>query len=136
MSHLTYSSYPGFGQRALQNTHYSQAVLLPPGPTLHISGQGRWDRTTVEIPTDITAEVEQAFDNVDHALKDAGGKGMEQVYKLAVYCAPMDDAVEGALKDGLRKWFPGHAPVLTGVGVAKLAFDGMHVEIEAAAHLG
>lgn len=94
------------------------------------------DRTTVAIPSDIAAEVEQAFDNVDHTLKDAGGKGMEQVYKLVVYCAPMDDAVEGALKAGLRKWFPKHQPILTGVGVAKLAFDGMHVEIEASAHLG
>ncbi|KAF2171663.1 hypothetical protein M409DRAFT_35761 [Zasmidium cellare ATCC 36951] len=136
MSHLTYSSYAGFGQRALQNTHYQQAVLLPPGPTLHISGQGGWDRTTVAIPSDITAEVEQAFDNVDHTLKDAGGKGMEQVYKLVVYCTLMDDAVEGALKAGLRKWFPKHQPILTGVGVAKLAFEGMHVEIEASAHLG
>jgi enamine deaminase RidA (YjgF/YER057c/UK114 family) len=34
----------------------------------------------------------------------------------------------------LSEWFPEHAPLLTGIGVEKLALEGMRVEIEAWAH--
>lgn len=136
MSRLQYFAYPGFGQRAIKTTYYHQAVLVPAGPTLHISGQGGWDRETVAIPKDLQAEVDQAFENVDVTLKDAGGKGMEQVFKMVIYCQPYDSAMEKVLDASIRKWFPNHQPTVTGFGVAKLAFEGMRIEIDAMAHLG
>lgn len=101
MSHLTYSAYPKFGQEALESTHYSQAVRLPStGSQLHTSGQGGWDRagnhSNVKISEDITTEVDQAFENVDATLKDAGGKGMDEVYKLVIYAAPLTDELPWA----------------------------------------
>jgi enamine deaminase RidA (YjgF/YER057c/UK114 family) len=33
----------------------------------------------------------------------------------------------------MRKWLPGHKPLLTAVGVKVLAFENMKVEIEVAA---
>jgi len=38
MSHLQYSDYEGFGQKARKEIHYSQAVRI--GDIIEISGQG------------------------------------------------------------------------------------------------
>lgn len=35
-------------------------------------GSGGWDRETGTFNTEINAQVDQAFENVDHCLKDAG----------------------------------------------------------------
>lgn len=76
MSHLTYYSYAGFGERAARDTHYSQAVRLPSptGDIIQISGQGGWDRDTSEFNLNWAEQIDQAFENVDVALKEAGGK--------------------------------------------------------------
>jgi hypothetical protein len=39
MSHLTYTNYAGFGERAKKDIHYSQAVRI--GDFIEISGQGK-----------------------------------------------------------------------------------------------
>ncbi|KAI4162636.1 MAG: hypothetical protein LQ342_003682 [Letrouitia transgressa] len=133
MSHLQYFAYEGFGQRVKRDTHYSQAVRI--GDKIECSGQGGWDPTTEAIPPDVAAQTDQAFANVERALRDAGGTGWAQVYKVRAYCVPLDAEVSEALVRSLRKYCPGHEPLLTGVGVAGLAF-GMRVEVEVEAHLG
>jgi enamine deaminase RidA (YjgF/YER057c/UK114 family) len=140
MSHLTYSSYPGFGTYALESTHYSQAVRLPSpqGDIIQISGQGGWDRATGEIVSvEWAPQIDQAFENVDVTLKDAGGKGWSQVYSARIFVAPLD-MENGApnLVRNLKTWCPDHKPLLTVIGVDRLAFDGMKIEIEVSAHLG
>lgn len=77
----------------------------------------------------------QAFENVDFTIKDAGGKGMQSVYKLAIYYSPITEEALNETIVNLRKWFPSHRPLLTAIGVAKLALPEMHVEIEASAHV-
>jgi enamine deaminase RidA (YjgF/YER057c/UK114 family) len=44
---------------------------------------GGWDTKAGGCNTDISAQIDQAFVNVDVALKDAGGKGWDQVGLLA-----------------------------------------------------
>ncbi|PGH18253.1 hypothetical protein AJ79_00592 [Helicocarpus griseus UAMH5409] len=133
MSHLNYCEYEGFGQTARKNTHYNQAVRI--GDIIECSGQGGWDRITEKIPEDMGEQVDQAFANVEYALRQAGGKGWEQVYKVRVYTAPLSEEIAGHIIRNLRKYCPKHQPLLTAVGVQALAF-GMCVEIEATAHLG
>lgn len=77
----------------------------------------------------------QAFENVDFTINNAGGKGMSSVYKLAVYYSPITEEALNETIMNLRKWFPNHRPLLTAIGVAKLALPEMHVEIEAWAHV-
>lgn len=89
---------------------------------------------TGEIPSDITAEIEQAFANVERCLRSAGGKGWSQVYRINLYVTDLSEATMGAWAACMQKWVSDHRPILTGVGVAKLAFPGMRVEIEVAAH--
>lgn len=38
------------------------------------------------------------------------------------------------MKENLEKWFPDHRPIWTAVGVEKLAFPEMLIEIEAVAY--
>lgn len=96
---------------------------------------GGWDRITEEIPGDLGKEVDQAFENVQHTLQQAGGKGWEQVYKVRCYCAPLSAEVAERFIGNLKKYCPNHQPLLTVVGVQGL-YNNMHIEIEVAAHLG
>lgn len=91
------------------------------------------------MKTGLLEEVDQAFSNVDLALRDAGGKGWPQVYKVKMYILEevfTDAELLGRLIGNLMKWMPERQPLLTAVGVAKLGAGdsaGMRVEIEAVA---
>ncbi|SPO07328.1 related to L-PSP endoribonuclease family protein [Cephalotrichum gorgonifer] len=132
MSHLQYFSYEGFGDRVRTETHYSQAVRI--GDKIEISGQGGWDPITEKIPEDLAQQVDQAFANVELALKKAGGKGWSQVYRVRAYFAPFaPEAVERTVEN-LKRYCPDHRPLLTAVEVKGL-FAGMGFEIEVEAHV-
>jgi enamine deaminase RidA (YjgF/YER057c/UK114 family) len=85
------------------------------------------------IKPDLLDEIDQAFENVDYNLKDAGGKGWSQVYKIVTYSTdirPQHDRIV----ENLRKWMPDHQSVWTEVGVKQLGADAMHFEIEVEAY--
>ncbi|KAJ4364928.1 hypothetical protein N0V95_000575 [Ascochyta clinopodiicola] len=133
MSHLQYFDYPGFGEHAKKDFNYSQAVRID--NRIEISGQGGWDRITGEYPDQLSEEVDRAFNNVEHALQQAGGKGLEQVYKLRVYITvPLDEILEPLVRN-MKERFKAHGPLMTVVQVVSL-FQVMKIEIEAEAHLG
>jgi enamine deaminase RidA (YjgF/YER057c/UK114 family) len=98
---------------------------------------GGWDRITEEYPEDLGAEVDRAFDNVEHALQQAGGSGLDQVYKLRVYITqPLDGYFEPLVRNLKgRPGFKNHGPLLTVVQVVGL-YSTMRIEIEAEAYLG
>ena len=54
---------------------------------------------------------------------------------MRLYSTGINEEAMGALVENLRKFCPGHCPVLTGVEVKGLAF-GMKVEVEVKAHVG
>lgn len=83
---------------------------------------------------DFTDEVEQAFSNVDLALKDAGGKGWSQVYRVNAYLVEANEETIGNLVRHLKKWTPDHQPIVTLIGVTSLGLEGMRIEIEVVAH--
>lgn len=95
---------------------------------------GGWNRETDAFNTEINAQIDQAFENVDHCLKDAGGKGWSQVFRINSYHVPVNNEALAAMTRNLAKWMPDHKPLWTCVGVASLAEDDMGVEIEVAAH--
>jgi enamine deaminase RidA (YjgF/YER057c/UK114 family) len=101
---------------------------------LIIALSGGWDPQTGVIPEDINAQIDQAFENVELALKNAGGKGWSQVFRVNSYHIPMDDEALSAMVRNFKKWVPDHEPIWTCVGVVKLGEDAMRVEIEVSAH--
>ncbi|OAL43730.1 putative L-PSP endoribonuclease family protein [Pyrenochaeta sp. DS3sAY3a] len=132
MSHLQYYAYKGVGERNLKNYGYNQAVRV--GERIECSGQGGWDTNTGEYNTNIDEQIQQAFKNVDVCLKDAGGTGWPQVYRVNSYHVPLNnEAIEIMIRE-FKKWMPDHSPIWTCVGVQRLGEDDMRVEIEVVAH--
>lgn len=152
MSHLQYYTYPGFGEFVKENTHYNQAVRV--GDVIEVAGQGMgaqrnppfpfttndksplggWDRETREVEPVLVKQIDRAFDNVGHTLSLAGA-AWKDVYAVKLYhTTDITDEGVGHFVDNMRKYMPDHQPILSGIGVAGLAF-GMKVEIEVRAHV-
>ncbi|KAF3396034.1 hypothetical protein F1880_007197 [Penicillium rolfsii] len=125
MAHLNFYNYEGVGEKYNQEYGYSQAVRI--GDRIECSGQGGWDPKSGDIPQDINAEIDRAFENIELNLKNAGGKGWEQVFRVNSYHIPLDDEALGAMIRNFKKWMPGHQPIWTCVGVPKLARGDMKV---------
>jgi enamine deaminase RidA (YjgF/YER057c/UK114 family) len=99
-----------------------------------ISLTGGWNPETGVIYKEINQQIDQAFANVELNLKDAGGKGWEQVFRVNSYHVPINDEALAAMVRNFEKWMPGHRPIWTCVGVSRLGEDDMRVEIEVVAH--
>ncbi|KAG9942002.1 L-PSP endoribonuclease family protein, partial [Aureobasidium melanogenum] len=132
MSHLKYYCYEGLGVKQRENFHYSQAVRV--GDRIECAGQGGWDPTTGEFAKEINAQIDLAFQNVELNLKDAGGKGWSQVFRVNSYHVPINKEALDAMVRNFRKYMPDHQPIWTCVGVPRLGEDDMRVEIEVVAH--
>ncbi|KAI0770878.1 hypothetical protein BD413DRAFT_613416 [Trametes elegans] len=88
---------------------------------LGIASSG-WDPETNVIHREINAQIDEAFRNIDHALKAANGKGWEQAFRVNSYHVPINnEALEAT-------------PIWTCVGVTRLDEDDMRVEIEVQAY--
>ncbi|KAF2839934.1 L-PSP endoribonuclease family protein [Patellaria atrata CBS 101060] len=129
MSRLQYFVYPDQGLLLREKHSYNQAVRV--GDRIECAGS--WDPITGDMKTDLDEEIDQAFDNVNLALKDAGGKGWNQVFRINSYHTDMSyDALMHMIKN-IRERMPDYQPLWTTVGVAKLTLEGMRVEIEVSA---
>jgi hypothetical protein len=55
---------------------------------------------TEEYPEDLLREVDQTFDNVEHAVLQTNGKGWEQANKISVYITvPIDEIPELVIRN-------------------------------------
>lgn len=97
-------------------------------------GTGGWDPTTGTFYREINEQIAQAFKNVDLALRTAGGKGWEQVFRVNSYHVPINNEALEAMVRGFKEYMPHHEPLWTCVGVSRLGEDDMRVEIEVVAH--
>lgn len=158
MTRLQYYSYKGFGEEMKKEYWYNQAVRVG-DRLIECSGQGKqvysgqrmashvagllnshtggWDPTSQIISPDLSTEIDQAFANVDLALKTAGGKGWSQVYKVNIYVTKsLHDDTYARVKENFKKFMPNHQPIYTLIGVRQLAIPEMHIEIQVSAHVG
>lgn len=98
---------------------------------------GGWDPQTSEVKSDLLEEIDQAFSNVELALKDAGIKdGWKSVFRVTSYHAGFDgdqERVFGKMVANFEKYMRGHEPIWTCVGVTALALPQMRIEIEVVA---
>ncbi|KAL3953870.1 hypothetical protein ACCO45_011826 [Purpureocillium lilacinum] len=120
------------GVEKRRNFSYSQAVRV--GDRIECAGQGGWDPVTGVFEREINAQIDLAFANVERYLKDAGGKGWSQVFRVNSYHVPINDEALAAMVRNFRKYMPDHEPPWTCVGVTRLGEDDMRVEIEVVAH--
>lgn len=72
---------------------------------------------------------------MDHALQQAGGKGLQQVYKLRFFITvPLEEVAE-SIAQVMKERFKAHGPLASVIQVVGL-YKTSRVEIEAEAHLG
>ncbi|KND94581.1 hypothetical protein TOPH_00817 [Tolypocladium ophioglossoides CBS 100239] len=130
MSAPKYNNPPGIKPFA-DTTYYSQTADLGAG-LIKCAGQGGW---TIDqgplgpIPDSAREQVENAFRNIDHILREAGlHGGARDVYLVRTYHLDIDETL-GMVTEGLQTWV-GHRPIWTAIGVARLADERMKIEIE------
>lgn len=95
---------------------------------------GGWHPTTGKYESDVSAQIDQAFANVELTLKDAGGKGWSQVYRVNSYHVSLNNEAMGAMVRNFKTYMPNHNPLWTCIGVTRLGDEAMQVEIEVIAH--
>lgn len=124
---------PGFGETALAERHYHQAVRI--GDRVEISGQGGWD-DDLNFPESLEAEIVRAFDNVERTLATAGASWRDVVHVNSYHVlAPQQDfdAHNAVVIDQLRKRMPDRAPIWTETGVTALGAPKMRIEVRVTA---
>src|SRR5436190_17412093 len=124
--------------RALENPfpwaaeyEYSQSVLTE-GELVFTAGQGGFGDDGNVVSDDPEQQIRQAFANVDLALQ-AGGASLETIVKMTVYLARRDlyDAFKRVRHDVFSPPYPASTAIVSG----GFLFDGMLVEIDAAARV-
>jgi len=71
---------------------------------------------------------------VDKALKAAGGKGWEQVFRVNSYHTEITPEVGQRMAENYKKWMPNHKVIWTQIGVRQLGVPTMYCEIEVSAY--
>jgi 2-iminobutanoate/2-iminopropanoate deaminase len=109
---------------------YSQAVAVPAGRMVFLSGQIPLDPATGElVPGDITAQTTQVMKNLG-AVLTAAGLSFDHVVRCTIFLADLADF--GVVNAIYGKAFPSSPPARATVQVAALP-RGARVEIDAIA---
>lgn len=113
-------------------TGYTHVVEAPAGRTLYLSGQIALDHDGKLVGRDdFGAQAEQAFANIDAALK-AAGASFDNVVRLDFFVTDMSQL--SALRAARDKYIDvAHPPASTLVQVSRLSIDGLLLEVEATA---
>ena len=115
---------------------YAQIVTATGGKTIYIAGQGAYDTDGKLVGEgNHYAQTVQALSNVLTALKAAGATPAD-IVKMTIYVVGLDAEVLGAFLRGVKDATAGQPmppTASTMVGVERLAWDPMLIEIEAVA---
>ena len=106
----------------------AQRVLLCSGQT-SVDAEGR-----PVHPGDMPAQITQTLDNLETVLNNAG-LNLSDVVRLNYYTTDVDGFMEAAEVLGKRLWEAGCRPASTLLGVTRLAFLELLVEIDATAEV-
>ena len=117
-----------------QNFGYNQAELVEgAGKMLFCAGQTSVDSDgNPQHPGDMAAQIALAVDNLEAVLQEAG-MSLADVVRLNFYTTDVDAFFANAGVLGSRTAAVGVAPAGTLLGVARLAFPELMIEIEATA---
>ena len=113
-------NYPGHGQEGSDQFKLSQAVIVPPGKQVWVTGQMGWTEGFKAVTSSLTDHYLQAFENVALALA-AAGSSWEYVFKVESFHAATDKGLMGpdfgeAMGKCIEKYLGDHRPAWTAIG--------------------
>ncbi len=109
---------------------YSQAVAVPAGRMVFLSGQIPLDPATGEmVPGDVTAQTERVMKNLEAVLA-ASGLSFADVVRCGIFLTNLGDF--GKVNEVYGRYFPSNPPARATVQVSALP-KGAQVEIDAIA---
>jgi enamine deaminase RidA (YjgF/YER057c/UK114 family) len=113
---------------------FSQGIeVTNAGRVLYCAGQASVDENGKPVHVgDMREQIDQAFSNLEAVLK-ASGYGLANVVRLNYYTTDVDAFLSAADVVGRRLTAAASQPSGTLLGIAKLAFPGLMIEIEATA---
>ena len=116
------------------NFGFNQGELIEGASrTLFCSGQTSVDADGApQHPGDMAAQLSLALDNVEAVLRD-GGMGLGNLVRLNFYTTDVDAFMASSVVLGSRLDAAGVMPAGTLLGVARLAFPELMVELEGTA---
>ena len=116
------------------NFGFNQGELIEGASrTLFCSGQTSVDADSApQHPGDMAAQLSLALDNLEAVLRDAG-MGLGNLVRLNFYTTDVDAYLASSAVLGQRLGAAGVMPTGTLLGVARLAFPELMVEIEGTA---
>jgi enamine deaminase RidA (YjgF/YER057c/UK114 family) len=116
------------------NFGFNQAELVDgASKVLYCAGQTSVDENGApQHPGDMSAQMALALDNLEAVLSEAG-MSLANVVRLNFYTTDVDAYLANAAVVGARTGAAGVAPAGTLLGVARLAFPELMVEMEATA---
>ena len=119
-----------------QQYGFSQAVAAVGRTTVYLSGQVAWNAAQqITGPADLREQTRQALENLEIAVKAAGGTRTD-IVSLRLYI--VGDHIHNArsVSEALLGFFPAeNLPTTTWIGVSDLASKDFLIEIEAVAVL-
>ena len=111
---------------------FAQAVSVPAGRLVFISGQVAWDAGGRLLATDLAGQAAAAIANLRFALAAADAE-LRHVSALRIYIVG-EPADTSGISAALRAAFlPGQGPAATWIHVSGLEGEGLLIEIEATA---
>ena len=111
---------------------YSQGVRA--GDTLYVSGYGPVDPETGEaVKGDVQTQTRRVLENIAAVVEEAGGDGLADVVKVAVYLTDLEDYER--VNEAYGAQFGDEPPARVCVEVSRLPED-VRVEMDATAYLG
>ena len=119
-----------------QRYGFSQVISTMGATTVYLSGQVAWNaRQEIIHPLDLGAQTQRALDNVDTAVRAAGGTRTD-IVSLRLYIVGEHIHNARSVREALLGFFPtDKLPTSTWIGVAALANKDFLIEIEAIAVL-
>ncbi|MFO7191606.1 RidA family protein [Thermocrispum sp.] len=118
---------------AQPNGHFAQAITVPAGRLVFISGMtARNAAGGVTGVGDITAQTHQVCQNLDAAVRAAGGT-LDDIVRVDVYVRNMEDFA--AIHEVRKQYFKGVPPASTMVEVSKFVNKDYLIEMNAIAVL-
>src|SRR5256886_6413234 len=119
-----------------QQYGFSQGVATVGKTTVYVSGQVGWHAAQqITDPTDLGTQTRQALENLEIAVRAAGGTRTD-IVSLRLYI--VGDTINNApsVSEALLGFFPAeNLPTTTWIGVSDLASKDFLIEIEAVAVL-